>query len=507
MSSQKRTGSNAFERLMHSSKKPKASRFVLCPAGCGAQVPEIKINEHLDTCFQRSSEDNPNDAGGDQSPDTVLPKQKRGVVPAEPHHGEKDPDSTTQAKQIPTTTMTTTTTPTNAFSHMMSQSKKVFSDAVGTQQCFHLHDDLSVTWTKLHEETPPAGIIWTASIQLRREKSELLLTTSVVPEERPALVKKHSRLSVPVLKSILQKAVRRRRPLPATRAAMEIVDKDIGELLRRLPIIILEDSTLHPELPLLVWLMAAESKGYKLSRRLVTKVLQIVHETASCPWTDDVVAPPKEDIDGSTESTFSLPPECETMLRAIHLRAQYGGMACDVSMLKLYKDIWNHRFQVERLVPKEVLNQIGHAAILDWKDLPLKIHQRAKQQSEAQVPNLVQLGVPRLELKDICIEGIDFHCSPILDQVISHPQSYQDCIEFLSKDGFHIPGNQREWLMGILKQCMWQYSSGVNHRRSITGQTAKKDDDNGGKRKQFWKDLVDPKAQAYMKKYIEDRLG
>lgn len=67
-------------------------------------------------------------------------------------------------------------------------------------------------------------------------------------------------LQVPVLKSILQKSVRRRRPLPAVRVAMELMDKAAGELLRRLPIIILEDSTLHRDIPLLVWAMVAESK-------------------------------------------------------------------------------------------------------------------------------------------------------------------------------------------------------------------------------------------------------
>lgn len=65
---------------------------------------------------------------------------------------------------------------------------------------------------------------------------------------------------MPVLKSILQKSIRRRRPFPSVRVAMELIDKALGELLRRLPIIILEDSTLHPDFPLLVWLMVAESK-------------------------------------------------------------------------------------------------------------------------------------------------------------------------------------------------------------------------------------------------------
>jgi len=41
---------------------------------------------------------------------------------------------------------------------------------------------------------------------------------------------------------------------------MELADKSLGDLLRRLPIINLEDSTLHPDFPFLVWLMVAESK-------------------------------------------------------------------------------------------------------------------------------------------------------------------------------------------------------------------------------------------------------
>jgi hypothetical protein len=41
---------------------------------------------------------------------------------------------------------------------------------------------------------------------------------------------------------------------------MELAEKSLGDLLRRLPIIMLEDSTLHPDFPFLVWLMVAESK-------------------------------------------------------------------------------------------------------------------------------------------------------------------------------------------------------------------------------------------------------
>ena len=41
---------------------------------------------------------------------------------------------------------------------------------------------------------------------------------------------------------------------------MELADKSWGDLICRLPIIVLEDSTLHPDFGFLVWLMVAESK-------------------------------------------------------------------------------------------------------------------------------------------------------------------------------------------------------------------------------------------------------
>lgn len=41
---------------------------------------------------------------------------------------------------------------------------------------------------------------------------------------------------------------------------MELADKSLGDLLRRLPIICLEDSFLHPDMPFMVWLMVAYSK-------------------------------------------------------------------------------------------------------------------------------------------------------------------------------------------------------------------------------------------------------
>lgn len=513
MTSQKRKGGNAFDRIMDSSKKQKSSGFVLCPAGCGAQVANMKLNEHLDKCLQGSwllsrsyeSGESCQSVGPRLDVDHSKEQTSRGKL----HTTTLRLPTVTPIKTIKVSTKTSPVSTcgrnhVDAFSVMMRPSKRAVSvDNNGSR--FHLNDDFSLTWTRVKEEFPPSSIIWSASVQLRQEKLLLTLSTSTFPDGRPTLVKEHSCLSLSVLKSILQKAIRRRRPLPAVRTAMEIIDKNLGELLRRLPIIILEDSFLHPDIPLLVWLMAAESKGYQIPRKLITKVLQIVHEVASCPWSDCLTWSSNENR-GNTEVTTvnSVSPKCELILRSISLRAKYGGMVGDVKMLKLYEKLWNHRFQELRFVPSNMLKQVGIPKTLDWGDLPLKLHERLQEQSKAPVSTLVHQGLFRLEFKDVCVEGVDFHCSSVLDQLISHQQLFHSCIDFLSRDGLHIPGNQHEWLMEILRQCMWNYSSGVNHRRSFSGENVIKDDDTN--MKCFWQELIAPMAQEYMKRYIKERL-
>ena len=54
--------------------------------------------------------------------------------------------------------------------------------------------------------------------------------------------------------------------------ALELADRSRGDLLRRLPVIALEDSALHPDFGLLVWMMVAESKASSLAFRAVTLV-------------------------------------------------------------------------------------------------------------------------------------------------------------------------------------------------------------------------------------------
>ena len=105
-----------------------------------------------------------------------------------------------------------------------------------------------------------------------------------IPFEGPAF-----RLSPSQMKSSLQKCVRLSRTQAAVRNAFYIMSRmsdvktvngaefnGIIELLRRITIIMIEDSILHPELSLILWLTIACSKGFILSNiYLQMAILQV----------------------------------------------------------------------------------------------------------------------------------------------------------------------------------------------------------------------------------------
>jgi hypothetical protein len=146
--------------------------------------------------------------------------------------------------------------------------------------------------------------------------------------------------------------------------------------------------------------------------------------------------------------------------------------------------------------------------------VPTLIHARAKLQSESHVPPIVQRGLVKLSMQDICFAGIDFHCSAVLDQAIAEDAVFEQCYERISsivtQAGLSpLPtrkDQRRPYLMRMLKQCMWKFSSGINHRQPLFPKTPKEVDEQEMALKRFWNESIAGRVESYMKKYIEDRL-
>lgn len=413
----------------------------------------------------------------------------------------------------------------NIFTKMIENSKKTFARLV--TQSFHLNEKNEVS---LRLNTLPINEIllssrWSAMVTVKdkceqdtpRLSFEVHLSSSIScdPIQR-RWIHRHSRLSIPVLKSLLQKSIRRRRPLDSVRIAMEIADKALDELLRRLPIIILEDSTLHEDLPFLIWAMMAQSKGFSPPTSMMMRIFRIIFEVASCPRRDSL-------LDDSSEHPTTLTllyndneaaeaTRSQSLVWAMLVRAEYGGMKGDVAMLRRFANVWANRFS-ESSLPIEVTQAVTKSKPSIWLDIPSALHAQAKEHSEQQVGKLLQPPVSRLCTNNFCPEGIDFHCSSVLDALMSDKALVALCHDLLLLSGSDVTtltnasyDDTIQRVENLARHCIWVYSAGVNRRLPLI-QNADKDQEVRDNYKNLWVELLAPRVLKFQQQYINQRLA
>ena len=217
---------------------------------------------------------------------------------------------------------------------------------------------------------------------------------------------------ISILKSMVQKAARRRNMSAVVRLSIELSKNDLTEFFRRIPIIILEDCLLHPAYPIIIWLMIAVSKGYQPPLFLTAYCIAIIAETTTIDIRDSIdiyynlmpgmiskrttnesevrddrtsnhsqshsispqanaseetsldtnAAPVSEpvpstyDIDISKLQEFA-PGYNRTLVASILLRCSYGGMHGDVILLQRAASVWAYR----------LLRDPAQASIHSWR--------------------------------------------------------------------------------------------------------------------------------------------
>jgi len=134
---------------------------------------------------------------------------------------------------------------------------------------------------------------------------------------------------VPLLKSHLQKAIRRQNMFSALSTAYSMILYDRSALLRRLPIIAIEDVELIPGTAIIVWLMMA-GESYKWSEQDIRHVLGYVRQL--CQTSSYLVnASSKVSISHNLLSSLDDPEKHE--LLALFYRIKWGGTDGDMKML------------------------------------------------------------------------------------------------------------------------------------------------------------------------------
>ena len=220
------------------------------------------------------------------------------------------------------------------------------------------------------------------------------------------------------LLSHIQKSVRRMDDIKSVQSAKHLIDLDCTSFLRRLPIIMLEDVTLHESITIIVWLMIANSKKFPLKLEMIKWLLGIVYY-----------------LSNETEKTFyskeekeyewndnSLTEQKKLLLYTLRFRKAYGGMGGDMKMIEYY---------------------IG---------LVLKDKVCIK---TTKIPLVKPFMEPLLK-KDWIYEANDFHCNRFM---IDRIQQYYPK---LTKD--------------YLKQLVWNFSSSLNQRESVQNDKDQEED-------------------------------
>lgn len=178
-----------------------------------------------------------------------------------------------------------------------------------------------------------------------------------------------------VLKSALQKNIRRSRGEATAKVGLQLLHRAPLELYRRLPIIMLEDGICHPPaLVVFTWLMMAGER-YKPDAALRKVLVRMLYEIATGKYTDfsrslyHQILDPLPDVDDAIlaekggeeerrEEDLSS-RECQLLLRCMVARRHYGGMACDAHMLRNLAKLWRVRFAVQDKDNEEEEEEMG----------------------------------------------------------------------------------------------------------------------------------------------------
>ncbi len=241
-----------------------------------------------------------------------------------------------------------------------------------------------------------------------------------------------------LLKSAIQKAVRRGDHEKAVRCAKTLLEDDPVECTRRLAVIVLEDVILHPKYDKLVdTIKKLAKKDYRLTSDEKSLIISMVNDIAKTKWRDDFHDVINEDVGkGSYFMISEIAEEERKLVEAIVYRSKIGGMKSDVAMLKDHAMAWAFRFSSG----KSNIDKLRRA----FPEEKIKYSE-----------------VDFATESDILPEAVDFHCSPIINIIIKKEES-KKLIESL------YPGSDPA---DVLKRVIWKLRSAVSTKIKVTSKT------------------------------------
>jgi hypothetical protein len=235
---------------------------------------------------------------------------------------------------------------------------------------------------------------------------------------------RNGNISIPFVKSNLQKGIRRKDEYVVYQSILWLLSEDKKSLLRRLPIIMIEDTKLFEQLEIIIWLMITY-KEYELKEEDVEILLCIVKNMIE----ENDYFDYETLIEDTKFDDIEKIQNCS--LRSLAYREKYGGMKGDMIMINK---------AIHYYLKNE--NLIGKIKHYDMRHIMEKYQ------------DMDSMYI------DIIWEAIDFHCYPFILTNISKKTGY-------ARD--------------MIKQYIWYSDSAWNERKDNTKITT-----NEYKRKKEW---------------------
>lgn len=261
--------------------------------------------------------------------------------------------------------------------------------------------------------------IWNNSEIILCGYFDFLINTNEVEDDIPYKPDKEKKYkNIGFLKSLLQKAIRRGNVDISVKCAYHYILLDLQDFLRRLSIIIIEDTTLHEVYSTLIWLMVASNNkecAILFEKVIYEYLMGVVYVIVKNPNYHNINKEYTEiKFDILKEDVNKKPEQLKSLIYSLMVRKAYGGMKYDLFMLENYAQVWNHLNNDSKYLNKNVIR-------------PIMLE-----------------SIPQLQLNEWLTEAIDFHCAP---QILTY-----------------IHEEYEEYSEEYIKNLIWHYSSKINVR-------------------------------------------
>lgn len=259
--------------------------------------------------------------------------------------------------------------------------------------------------------------------------------------------------NVSLLKSQLQKSIRRQMTDLSINISYQFINLDLNEFLRRILIITLEDTMLNKYFPILTWMMVAYStNNWNPTNNDINWLLNYVKYLCNINTRENY-----KHLDNTNIKPNYNVILFNNLIFSLELRKSYGGMTNDLKMINWFVKEWDNRFNKHIYI--ETLN-----TELIIEDL---------------LNNFIENKIELIKPINMLIEGVDFHNYPqILDEIKKIYVTYD---------------------INNIKKAIWEYSSKYNERTFIeTGETEEENKDYY----EIWKNIKECKT-TYSIKYLK----